>query len=262
VIAGIPGGAVGQSLSVTTIATNQNGQASTFLTLGNKAGTYSVTAAATGLSGASASFYETAINPVPTVSSISMNRCGRSSVIALTISGTNFIQGVTTADLGSDITVSSQNVVGGDQIVANLTVNALAALGPRDVTVSNPGPGGGKSTLAGAFTVDTSPATSVESKFGAIPEQYSLLNVFPNPFNPSTTIQFGVSERSMVKLEIFSLLGDKLATLVDGANESGFYQTQWTANTSSGTYFVRFEANSLQNPGKNFVDVKRLLLLK
>jgi len=262
VIAGIPAGAVGQSLTIATVATDQNGQASTLLTLGNKAGTYSVTAAAAGLSGASASFSATAMNPVPTVSSISLNRAGRGSKIALTISGTNFIQGVTTADFGSDITVNSLNVIGGNQIAANLTVNALAALGPRDVAVSNPGPGGGKSTLAGAFTVDTSPATSVESKFGAIPEQYSLLNVFPNPFNPSTTIQFGVPERSMVKLEIFSLLGDKLATLMDGAKESGFYQIQWTANTSSGTYFVRFEANSLQNPGKNFLDVKRLLLLK
>jgi hypothetical protein len=105
-------------------------------------------------------------------------------------------------------------------------------------------------------------AIGVETMFGAIPEQYSLLNAFPNPFNPSTTIQFGLPERSIARLEIFNLLGEKLATLVDETKEAGFYRTQWTANAPSGTYLVRFEANSVQNPGRHFVNVRKLVLLK
>ena len=105
-------------------------------------------------------------------------------------------------------------------------------------------------------------AINGETMLGAIPEQYALLDVFPNPFNPSTTIQFGLPERSVAKLVIFNLLGEKLATIVDETKVAGFYRTQWTANAPSGTYLVRFEASSLQNPGKNFVDVKKLVLLK
>jgi hypothetical protein len=94
-------------------------------------------------------------NPAPTVTSLSPaagNRGETSKEIIVT--GSNFISGVTTVSFGPDITVNSITVMKTTQLSANITISASAAIGDRDVSVTNTFPGGGTATLARAFRVN------------------------------------------------------------------------------------------------------------
>ncbi len=74
--------------------------------------------------------------------------------------------------------------------------------------------------------------------------------------------------RSRVTLYIINTLGQRVATLVEGEKGAGYYQVEWSPNVSSptgfstGIYFYRIEATSLNDPNKHFVDVKKLMLMK
>ncbi|MFQ3598505.1 MAG: T9SS type A sorting domain-containing protein [Chloroherpetonaceae bacterium] len=85
---------------------------------------------------------------------------------------------------------------------------------------------------------------------------YKLAQNYPNPFNPSTTISYQLPVTSDVKLEIFDILGKKVATLVNGRQAAGAYTYTWNASTSaSGIYFYRLQAG-------NFVETKKMMLVK
>ncbi len=89
-----------------------------------------------------------------------------------------------------------------------------------------------------------------------LPAEFSLSQNYPNPFNPSTVISFNLSVASDVKLEVFNLLGQNVATLFEGHVGAGTHNTTWDATSmSSGVYFYRLTANDL-------VDTKKMLLLK
>ena len=94
------------------------------------------------------------------------------------------------------------------------------------------------------------------------PIQFQLFANYPNPFNPSTTIQFSVPLRSRVHLIIFNILGQQVAELANEEMGVGSYERIWNANVASGLYFYRLEAVSVSDPGKRFVDVKKMVLLK
>lgn len=101
--------------------------------------------------------------------------------------------------------------------------------------------------------------TSVTAVSGVdLPQEYSLAQNFPNPFNPSTTIAYSLKESGQVSLTIFSLLGLEVTKLVNGYQEAGSYTVPFNTNTrtlASGVYFYRLEAGP-------FVSMKRLVLLK
>ena len=102
----------------------------------------------------------------------------------------------------------------------------------------------------------------VSDKTNLIPNEYALSQNYPNPFNPSTTIEFAVPVRSHVKIEIFNLLGQRVAELLNGEVGPGYYEKEWQAAVSSGLYLYRIEAVSLTDPGKHFVAARKMLLLK
>ena len=88
------------------------------------------------------------------------------------------------------------------------------------------------------------------------PREFALAQNFPNPFNPTTTINFSISAPAKTTLTIFDLLGRELTTLVNQDLKSGFYSLQWNASTlASGIYFYRLESG-------NFIQTKKLLLQK
>ena len=75
---------------------------------------------------------------------------------------------------------------------------------------------------------------------GLIPSAVFLQQNYPNPFNPSTTISFGIPAQTGVKLEVYNILGGRVAVLVDGKMEAGVYDIQWNSGSySSGIYFFR-----------------------
>ncbi len=77
-----------------------------------------------------------------------------------------------------------------------------------------------------------------------IPQVLELLQNYPNPFNPSTTIRYSLPHAGVVSLTIFNLLGAKVATLIDGLQESGYHTVVWGASSfPSGVYFYRLQTS-------------------
>lgn len=98
--------------------------------------------------------------------------------------------------------------------------------------------------------------TAVNEVESEIPARFSLLQNFPNPFNPSTTISFTLLKRSFVSLEVFNLIGREVTTIVSEEMLAGNYSRQWNANNlASGVYFCRLQAGS-------FTETKKLVLLR
>ncbi|MDE2807295.1 MAG: T9SS type A sorting domain-containing protein [Gemmatimonadota bacterium] len=67
-----------------------------------------------------------------------------------------------------------------------------------------------------------------------LPEQFALGPNYPNPFNPSTIIPYQLAASSAVRLEVFNLLGQHIATLVDGERPAGFHTATWHATDATG----------------------------
>jgi hypothetical protein len=91
----------------------------------------------------------------------------------------------------------------------------------------------------------------------SVPEVFNLEQNFPNPFNPSTMIEFSLPEDvSNVKLSIYNTLGEKVAELVNTTLTAGKYQYQWNAqNVATGMYIYELRTDK-------FVSVKTMILIK
>lgn len=74
------------------------------------------------------------------------------------------------------------------------------------------------------------------------PERFQLLQSFPNPFNPSTTIQFGLNQPSEVRLDVFNIKGEQVEALIAGNFAPGEYEHSWLPKgLESGVYILRLE---------------------
>ncbi|MFC2085265.1 aryl-sulfate sulfotransferase [Bacteroidota bacterium] len=102
--------------------------------------------------------------------------------------------------------------------------------------------------------IDT--VTSIVEYKDKVPDEYNLVQNFPNPFNPTTNIKFSIPNTSYVKLIIFDLLGNEIETLIDGIKAAGSYNvTVDASNFASGVYFYRIISD-------NFIETKKMLMLK
>ena len=100
-----------------------------------------------------------------------------------------------------------------------------------------------------------------ESTF--VPNQFELKQNYPNPFNPSTTIQFALPKVGMVNLKVYNILGEEVAELINREMNAGFQSINFDAShLSSGLYFYRISAGTSTSSATEFVDVKKMLLLK
>ena len=69
-----------------------------------------------------------------------------------------------------------------------------------------------------------------------------LANIYPNPFNPQTTISYEISQTGNVKVDIYNIRGQKIETLVNEQQSAGDYKLIWNAtHQASGVYFLRFQ---------------------
>jgi hypothetical protein len=80
--------------------------------------------------------------------------------------------------------------------------------------------------------------TGVEEK--EVPTLFALDQNYPNPFNPSTVIEFALPKEEHVVLEVYNLLGQRVATLVNEVRQTGYYAVPFNAEgMASGLYFYR-----------------------
>jgi hypothetical protein len=89
-----------------------------------------------------------------------------------------------------------------------------------------------------------------------MPGDFLIAQNYPNPFNAQTQIKYALPEASHVLIEIFDLLGRRVATVVNQDMPAGYHETTWnTQGISSGVYFYTIRAG-------DFVDMKKMILLK
>jgi len=99
------------------------------------------------------------------------------------------------------------------------------------------------------------PATGIGGEQN-YPLNYFLNQNYPNPFNPSTTIKYQIPELSFVTLKVYDVLGNEIATIVNGEKPAGSYEVEFDASTlPSGIYFYRLQAGS-------FAETKKMILMK
>jgi hypothetical protein len=100
----------------------------------------------------------------------------------------------------------------------------------------------------------------VKGHCGSFPEQNEIISGFmenyPNPFNPTTTINYQIPTSGLVSIKVYDMLGREVATLVNEVKTEGIHTIQWNASGfSSGTYFYRIQT-------ENFSEIKKMTLIK
>jgi hypothetical protein len=101
----------------------------------------------------------------------------------------------------------------------------------------------------------TEVVTKVEDEITSL-SRFNLLQNFPNPFNPSTTIRYRLDAPGTVSLKIFNAVGEEIAVLADGHRSAGSYTVRWDAAAlPSGVYFCRLRAGGFQ-------ETRRMVLAK
>jgi hypothetical protein len=103
--------------------------------------------------------------------------------------------------------------------------------------------------------------TGVDDGDQMLPSEYRLAQNYPNPFNPSTVISFTLPTQSRVTLDVFNVLGRRVATLVDDDLSVGEHYVTWSGEDSdgkrvaSGVYFYRLSTDA-------FTQTRKMMLLK
>jgi photosystem II stability/assembly factor-like uncharacterized protein len=97
---------------------------------------------------------------------------------------------------------------------------------------------------------------SIEHRPDVMVREYKLAQNYPNPFNPVTTIEYSIKKAGKVKLTVYSLTGQKVATLINEKMDAGSGKVVWNASSlASGIYFYELKSG-------DFVSVKKLVLMK
>lgn len=111
--------------------------------------------------------------------------------------------------------------------------------------------------LNGEYRINENSKKEFETVFiQELPTEVSLMQNYPNPFNPTTNISYNLPEKAQVRLEIYSALGQKIATLVNESVVAGSHTVVWDAqNNASGIYFYRLFVGDV-------IKTQKMLLIK
>ena len=157
-----------------------------------------------------------------------------------------------------DTEATSYSITYADLVTAISDVGELVVSGSWAIGATD-GMSGVVISDANTLVIDAGAALAIDESL--IPEVFALHQNYPNPFNPVTNIQFDIPEESEVRMEIYNLMGQRVATLVNNTLEPGFHAVKWNGTNdfgkqlSSGMYIYRISAN-------NFTSVKKLILMK
>src|SRR5690606_25355048 len=132
---------------------------------------------------------------------------------AFTISSGGGVQTIV-PDQSYDLTIQFTPVVGDTTALLTINCTELGTLSPVYLIGSN-----------FETTVDVE-----EFKVKQLPDNFILYQNYPNPFNPSTRIKYELSSTSQVKLKVYDLLGNEIATLIDDYKPAGTYEVEFNGN--------------------------------
>jgi hypothetical protein len=151
---------------------------------------------------------------------------------------------------------------------SNMIFNAYSPSGEVWQITAYGSPDGSPGTAAvGSFNSEwtNEVVTSIGDQIANRPATFTLGQNFPNPFNPSTTVRFSLPEAAHVTVKVFNVIGQEVATLVDGRREIGTHETVWNGKSTSGAevgtgvYFYKMEARTSQ---ATYSTLKKMVLLK
>ena len=136
----------------------------------------------------------TIANPAPTLTGLSVQNASRLQTLSIALTGTRFINNVTTVNLGSSITFVSTVAESPTQLRVGFTVDSNAVLGPRDVIVTNPAPGGGADSLAGALTINnpTPSITTISPESTMVGGSALQMTVIGTNFVPGAVVRLPI----------------------------------------------------------------------
>ncbi|MBK7255853.1 MAG: T9SS type A sorting domain-containing protein [Ignavibacteria bacterium] len=112
------------------------------------------------------------------------------------------------------------------------------------------------------YPMNYSGLVGVQNTQNTVPDKFELSQNFPNPFNPSTDINYSLPKSSDVSLIVYDILGNEIRTLVNEANKnSGSYSVNGDGTNDAGmkvswgVYYYKFKTG-------NFIQVRKMLLIK
>jgi hypothetical protein len=169
-----------------------------------------------------------------------------------------YIEDVETPDSMLSYVVSSSNdslVVVFDSTKGDLTLSAQSGF-TGDVLLKIEVSDDSSATVEQDLVVNVSSVTGLQDPFSGIPKKFVLMQNYPNPFNPVTSIRYGLPQSSMVTLEIYNIVGQRVARLVNERQKAGYHIVSFEANhLASGLYIYHLKTDKFQA-------VKKMVLVK
>ncbi len=136
----------------------------------------------------------------------------------------------------------------GQRVVAELVIKAKADAGLELSDVALYG--------LEAQVVDACWVNGVVKAGAGLPKEFALQQNYPNPFNPTTLIKYDLPVDCQVRLDVYNVVGQKVATLVDGQQKAGYKVATWNAqDLASGVYFYKLTAG-------DYSSIRKMVLLK
>ena len=176
----------------------------------------------------------------------------------------NVVFDVETSDSNLTYTINSNNdsiVTVYDETIDKLEISSYpnySGIGTIFIKITDDS----SETATDSILVIVDKITGISQFAGEVPNEYVLHQNYPNPFNPSTIIKYGIPEQSIIKIEIFNMLGQSVGVLINAEKAAGYYETIWYAsNLTSGIYLIQIKAEGLSSK-KNFTQIKKALFLK
>ncbi|MEK7629807.1 MAG: T9SS type A sorting domain-containing protein [Patescibacteria group bacterium] len=147
---------------------------------------------------------------------------------------------------GNDVKVA---FIGNGNPIVGKPVLLIRNASPQEISVS------GKVNEGIPIVTNVGTPTGVKDP-REVPKEFSLGQNYPNPFNPATEISYSLDKHSFVTLKVYNMLGEEVATLVNGEKEPGKYSASFDGQKlSSGVYFYRLTAGDITS-------MKKMLLAK
>ena len=108
----------------------------------------------------------------------------------------------------------------------------------------------------GTFVCAETECQDLVSKTNMLPEEFSIVSIYPNPFNPVTTIHYTLPENTYANLLVYDISGKQVESLLKGFHTAGYHSINWNASSHpSGVYFVQLTTGT-------FTQVRKLALVK